>query len=372
MRTYLSWLAVLILTACSTPYSPAVLVKGSAPFEGIGGLLERSSSVDVVMVHGMCTHTSEDARNAMKEIVRALQGNFRPPPLGPQSIKVPEVPAVEIVREEAEVAGSTIRFYGLVWSGMTKPLKDQLLYDSTGIANDCSSAEPGTCKPVRAALNGKFKDSLLNDCLADALAYQGKSSVPIRDAMVTALTQVVLEQDSTEPLVVVSASLGSKIVFDALSQMSGSKGPNGHVLTRRALDQIERRLAIVFMEANQLPILSLADQDIRQIDASTSSASPVVGLLKPLEQLARARSSRQSELSVVAFTDPNDLLSYRLFGSRFVGLDRIRIADVVVSNSPTLAGQLENPSAAHLGYARNKDVARMIACGAPNLSTRCK
>lgn len=377
MRTLLPILTLSALTACTTPYSPAVLVNGSDSFVGIGGLLEKSTTVDVVMVHGMCTHTRQDAEGAMSEIMRALRGNLVPAdrPRARAELGVGALPEIEVFEGEGQVAGNTIRFTGLVWSPLTKLLKDQLLYDNTGIANDCATAEPGTCKPVRARLNAFAKDWLLNDCLADALAYQGKSLVPIRDAMMRALTDVILERDSSDQLVVVSASLGSKIVFDALREMLRKAEDHRSTDTRNraALDRLRQRLAIVYMEANQMPILGLADQDIRETAVSGRSiAPPLATLLEPLERLAATRSVAFEEITVVAFTDPNDVLSYRLLGSRFAGLQRVKLADVVVSNSSTWLGLFENPLTAHLGYGKNKDVARMISCGAPKESVRCQ
>ena len=69
---------------------------------------------------------------------------------------------------------------------------------------------------------------------------------------------------------------------------------------------------------------------------------------------------------VVAFTDPNDLLSYRLLPARYAAPD-VAVADVLVSNAGSWLGMIENPVAAHLDYLDNPDVATLIACGQPRL-----
>ena len=74
-----------------------------------------------------------------------------------------------------------------------------------------------------------------------------------------------------------------------------------------------------------------------------------------------------ARLAVVAFTDPNDLLSYRLLPGRYAAPD-VAVADVLVSNARTWLGLIEDPVAAHLDYLENPAVADMIACGDPRFS----
>jgi hypothetical protein len=60
----------------------------------------------------------------------------------------------------------------------------------------------------------KLKDGLLNDCLADALVYQGESRQSIRRALVDTLSKVLAGMETAAPLVLISDSLGSKLVFE--------------------------------------------------------------------------------------------------------------------------------------------------------------
>lgn len=376
MRRLFAIAMLLTFSACATPYRPAVIAKGSTTFAGVADLLASAGAVDVIMIHGMCTHDSKDAHDAMDEIVAALGANVRPQSRPPDALRSLGRGAVEIVERDDQVGGS-LRYRGIVWSGLTTPLKEQLQFDRSGVPNDCASAEPGTCKPRRAKLNADLKDGLLNDCLADALIYQGESRKAIRDAVVAALdTIMTASQDDGRPIVLVTESLGSKIAFDALDRMLDA--PEG-TTARTSARRLARQLATVFMQANQLPILSLADQ---HIGASANAAAPAAAsrsMPQPLRRLAEERAGERGitgrstldALKVVAFTDPNDLLSYRLLGSRFAGDPSIEFADVLVSNAPTYVGLLENPLTAHTSYPRNPDVARLIACGEPR-SGRCR
>jgi hypothetical protein len=75
-------------------------------------------------------------------------------------------------------------------------------------------------------------------------------------------------------------------------------------------------------------------------------------------------------LIMVAFTDPNDLLSYTLPPNRYAG-QGLTLYNILVSNAPTYLGLLERPDLAHLDYLTNPDVSRLIACGQPT-SKLCK
>ena len=378
----LRWIAALCagcaLSGCSTPYRTPVFVDGGAEFQGVAGVIEKSGGqpVDVLMVHGMCTHDSASANTAIDSLLAALNATI---PLAPPAeiTALADTNDIQVVSRRATVGGVPVRFSALVWSPLTTPLKKQLAYDVTGETTDCSVA--GECKPKRAKLNGQFKDGLLDDCLADALIYQGVSRTAIRDKMVEAITQVVEQSDAqaraggTEPgaLVLVAASLGSKMSFDALAEML-DRSPPGRQKT--AGETVVRRLGLIFMEANQLPILGLADQEI-EAAAARSLTTPSVPE-DSLQRILRLKSGPQFKaisltgLTLVAFTDPNDLLSYRLQPSRYA-VPGVAVADVLVSNATTYLGLLERPDTAHTGYEMNPAVTALISCGHPK-SALCK
>jgi hypothetical protein len=363
-RFRLSLLPLLcLLAACSTPYRPAVVVHDSATFPGIAGIvaIAGSNPVDVLLVHGMCTHDAAWAERQIERITGVVTDH------APAPVATGAAPAgIEVVERTRRLAGGTVRFHALVWSPLTAGLKHQLDFDLTDTPADCAGA--GECKPKRARLNGYVKDNLLNDCLSDAVIYEGASHVAIRDAMVRAISQAIdNDPDSDAPLVVVAESLGSKMLFDALSAMLESWQPQ----TRALGQQAARRLALLFMAGNQLPILALAEQSTgpRAIPARDMA---VADALQRFLDLRRRQPNRRAEalqrLAVVAFTDPNDLLSYRLLPARYAAPD-VAVADVLVSNDRTWLGLIENPMTAHLDYLANPDVGTMIACGVPSAAS---
>jgi hypothetical protein len=213
----------------------------------------------------------------------------------------------------------------------------------------------------------------LNDCLADALIYQGKSrdaiSQQLQQALLAASTpngaklekQSMLSAASTasKPIVFISESLGSKVAFDAIYKLQNSADDAERLAGARVFD----RFAQVFMGANQLPILALADQDI---GGGTKARSVSDYPVDPLGALLGMRKSSPSTmaprpLQVVAFTDPNDLLSYAL--ARSTSVMSFDVVDAIVSNDNTLFGFVERPDTAHTAYRKNDVVTKLIACG---------
>ncbi len=333
-------------------------------------MLHKNPQVNLVLVHGMCTHDKGWADDAMKQVVRAIDSNL-PPPTDDKSLSPKSVgPGIEVVDKDVDIRGSKLQMTALIWSPLTTPLKRQLDFDITGTPTDCATAEQ--CKPTRAKVNAVGKDVLLNDCLADALIYQGESREVIRSAMVKALEAVLDKGPADTPLALVSDSLGSKIVFDALAEMLGNSNPKARAAAAR-LEQI-------FMNANQLPILGLADQKMTLGPATGLQPMALAPPVPPTDSLRRFlalrpplsadKSTGSDKLTVVAFTDPNDLLSYRLMPSRYP-MPNVQFADVLVSNTTTYFGLLSRPDHAHLHYMSNPEVATMISCGSPK-STLCK
>jgi hypothetical protein len=70
----------------------------------------------------------------------------------------------------------------------------------------------------------------------------------------------------------------------------------------------------------------------------------------------------------VAFTDPNDLLSYELRRENYREADAdphaFRTTNVLYPNTPDWFGLFANPLPAHTGYSSNPEVLDLVVCGA--------
>lgn len=232
----------------------------------------------------------------------------------------------------------------------------------------------------RAKLNRILKDTIHDDCLSDAMIYQGRARDEISAQMQKAVLQAVATSGAGSagtdlaasaaavspsiPLIVISESLGSKVAFDAIYKLATSANPTVRAAGLRTFD----RTTQIFMGANQLPILALAD---RKLDGTIGIRSEDGGYPEdPIAELikSRAQGLRASEslaLQVAAFADPNDLLSFALARRPYALNARYPVVDVIVSNDKTYFGLAELPTTAHLGYRQNDAVRALIACGNP-------
>jgi len=378
--------ALALLAACSTPYKTPALVAnggGDTHFSGLVDLFGPEQTLDVLLVHGMCTHDARWAHEAVQNLSTLLGGSG-----ADVQLKAVAVAGTDIVLHQQTLLTSQgrLRANAIVWSPLTAPLKAQLCYDQTNKSASCPPDEAAKAYPYqRAALNRLLKDSLMDDCLADALIYQGRSRDGINQQMQQAILQAVATSGGSamaaqtplvaaaaavpgsQPLVVLTESLGSKLAFDALYKLSRN------AQTEAAGDQIWRRITQIFMGANQLPILALADSALdanklaasRDEDAASYPADPIGALMRGAPAKRRPSVQMTRLPGVVAFTDPNDLLSYLLSPSPHAVALGYPVVDVAVSNASTYFGVLEMPTSAHGGYLANRAVRSLIACGHP-------
>lgn len=176
--------------------------------------------------------------------------------------------------------------------------------------------------------------------------------------MWAAIDQLSLAAERTAPFFIITHSLGSKIAADALVEVPRTRDD---VLTS-ALGRTYQ----IFMEANQLPILVLgngrvsAHLEASRVGAAASMQALVARIAEGRGRIPGPHVLKDEPIVVVAFNDPNDLLSWGLHDSA-VQFEGAKTVDVWVSNAPTWFGFLENPLVGHVGYATNPAVARLIA-----------
>ncbi|GEM_PF-619227 len=387
-----SWVRLLVvslvstvtLTGCLRPYSKSVFDPPTAQFPGITSQWHGKSNSDirVLFVHGICTHDEKNwITDGWDQVITGYFPSVTMPPA-----QTSQVGQVQIVDQEYQIGANRISGRYLIWSALTKDDKTKLLYDDRPTDNPA-----GQFKWKRAKLNGELKASLLNDCLADAVIYAGYRGAEIQTAMqnaiCAALDGMTSNNTCTFPatyghgsrrIVIVTESLGSRMVFDAISALKIEAERKG---TLAAFDEAVSPITQIYMLANQLPILALAKPTLMQAASTDSSASKTPSMATALSVLSesRARHERKREndpqlkatepkLSIVAFTDPNDLLSYRLQPNdpAVVGANT-RVVNVITSNDYSYFGLVENPLTAHEGYDLNKDALRLLFGGSARL-----
>jgi hypothetical protein len=363
MNTLRLFPLLLCLSACSMPYRPAQFMEPGAAFPGLAHFVAQTPGhqVDVLLVHGMCTHDAGWAEETVQQLSGALVANVPRPPAASARAAPGQI---EIIPATVPAGDGAIRFQSLIWSPLTTPLKQQLCYDQSDKSPICQGSPPYA--PQRAGINARVKDRLMDDCLPDALIYQGEARGQIQQRMRDAVMRATANAAPDAPLVVISESLGSKILFDTLSGMldENSAAPDAERAADAAQQTLDR-MAYLVMAANQIPILGLADQGLpAEIGRRALPQDSLQRVLERRRSRTAAAAASIGGLTLVAFTDPNDLLSYTLQKEKYER-PGVAVHNVLVSNARTWFGAFEYPVDAHVRYLDNPDVGRLIACGEP-------
>lgn len=363
-----AWVILWTLTGCTTPYKHPQLRPADAGFAGIDDSFgPQTPEVDVLLIHGMGTHTDAWVQSMVGELAPAL-GFPNPAPLPPAD---PLPHGAKLYRYSLTSGDRRLQISAVLWSPVTSTAKATLCYDVEQATSLCTDPTQFS-KDKRAWANDLIKSQILDDRLSDVTFYLNEAGGrQIRDAVQDALLRslsaegLALEQLSdatpptakTAPLFVISESLGSKILVDSLREFENRRA------TRDFANQTRGNIHTLFLLANQIPILNLGAEP----SASGERRYP------HLDEFAMARNAHRNPrlpdvpLHVVAFSDPNDLFSYQLASDAILQQHAI-ISNVVVSNDHTVLGLYENPLNAHTCYLENSPVANAIARGSGALA----
>jgi hypothetical protein len=378
-------------------------VTGPA-FEGVEARLQRHErrpssgegripNVKVLMVHGIGTHPPGWSTRLQRNLSAALgltvvSGQAKHIHLRPYHDKFKGVPlgTLTVVRYTNESRSRELLAYELSWSEITDPKKKTIAYDTSGEQ-----------QYKRAAVNHTIK-VYLNDRLADPMAYLGDSGEKILEAAGEALCWMAsgdwndlpnnetgaceilqlqpdrLEDFSKDEIVFITHSLGSRIVSDTLQILIDdaklvlqemTKTAEEREIGKQILETLQNKNFRVYMLANQLPLLDLArkrPEIVGQIDA----------YCRPEGSKYDERALNQ--VFIVAFSDPNDPLSYSIpAGYEEERMDS-RLCPQLVNVSVGVTevidlfgiGEIAHPVKAHELYDDDERVIGIIAAGIGN------
>jgi hypothetical protein len=360
-------------------------------FEGLKTTVDHNESLDVLIVNGMgqaMEGSDENYSGYSSDLRRVLARRLGYAEAPSEELLFPidqggvRVGAVLRARYRRLGGASELVFYELSWAQAVKPLKTVLL-ELDG-APDYREKSP--LEGQRAWLNSKAK-AFLNTHLADPLIYSGELGAVLRRdveqaiCIMTRLNPVVgaacdfdAQEKAQVKVAVISTSLGSTIVFDALYELSKQTGPR-----QNAALNVVAATTRVFMLANQLPLLELAKvgppQAADWLDhypclpegrAGPKAAGTGIGIAGFLSLRETARTQRLTlpPLYIVAFSDPNDLLTYFITDRFKRHCAGATFANVAVTNANTLWLLIAaDPVRGHTGYSSNEDVMRMVVEG---------
>ncbi len=264
---------------------------------------------------------------------------------------------------EAELTGADIAHLRLC----SKPWGGGPGWLSQAEVDEASAKHPAGGRG--AVLNRALKQQIFDWGLSDAVIALGPGRLYIRRAMQRAFAAALPFEGRTaeqQDFTIISESLGSFAVLDALRPDEGEEGP-----VDLALD----RSASLYFFANQIALLELAR--LTGIEGEVAAAdiirsAPPVGAagtgtfvrkqhLSPLAGLARwqeemsLRSGHTKTRQIIAFSDPSDLLTWRV-----PSIKGVTVVNVHAHNGATLFGLLADPVAAHTGHSRNRRVLDVI------------
>ncbi|MEJ2405622.1 MAG: hypothetical protein P8171_15250 [Candidatus Thiodiazotropha sp.] len=369
----LTLVTALFAGGCSKPYLPPTIEKptqaSSNRFDGLLTLLEKHGALHVLWIHGMCPHNVKDWAEPRVNAVMKRLGIEGPSAIASTSI------GEFIYRYELDYQGKPITLDMVVWSELIAERRAELCFDSvkedSGMVYQ-ACGDRANYPYRRAKLNNALKSGLLNACLADAMIYIGGYGRVVRDKLRPEIEAALAPSpDGTKPAVLLmSESLGSKVMFDTIQQIMGNRSKS--LAAAGAVSTLQNTVQIM-MFANQIPMLDLADSEPARVSASWqtsageagSSLHGFVGALRKISGQKLKEAEKIDRLKVVAFSDPNDVLSYRLPNDYFPSSWRTDVINVIPSNDYVWFWLFENPLTAHQGYSNTDEVFDLFLCGNP-------
>lgn len=311
------------------------------------------------------------------------------------------------------------------WLKVTQLHEDASAATSYGCGKDQTTlSPPKTLRPPRAALTTLIKEGTLDGSLSDAVLYVGSFGPVIERSVAQALCRIASgasfppapDGDNIKPciwpkpettertrFVFFTHSLGSRIVLDVLLDISGVQvrpgvetfDNNERDLAKPTIDHILRNTSSLYLFANQWPLLGLSytprtirsDDEVihplsvqpatthsleamtlgpENVRAATRTFSTPLDTLATLIQNVPSTPVSPPKIDIVAFSDPNDLLSYGI-PYRYTSIAgpgvQIDLTNVYVHKAFSWFGLGENPITAHTGYFSTSDVQNIVRCG---------
>jgi hypothetical protein len=395
-----------VMAQSEGPAEDTRLCEVSGPaFTGILPMLERQAGhpplgqagperpiLKVIMVHGVGTHVPGYGARLSANLAQALGLSVSAPEPKGFAIEALAFPGealgeLAVTRHTNVARDREMLFYELTWSPISQPAKDGYAFDNTAVYAH-----------RRASLNNVFKH-FVNDVAADPLVYTGTGRERIQATVAQALCwaisadwqglpdeQQICDPDSPtfasrlddDEFVFITHSLGSRITTDGLQRLTQlfKQEATQRPQIQHLAQSFREREVKVFMLANQLPLL----QSGLEL-ASIRDAVPAYCLADGANYANRLFK----ETELIAFSDPNDLLSYPI-PDAFVR-DHVdsrlcpKQVNVTINIAPVSSllglGEFANPLAAHLDYDDDERVIGLITRGigqpetAPVVKERC-
>jgi hypothetical protein len=397
-------LTLFLLAGCAALPTPVVIKGDAETFQGMTALAEEAPGrpLHVLLVHGMGTPTP----NGFDLFIASLAARFGfvqippykveaqwqschgDPAAQPMLLQPPPEPidnpnaapqnqallyTYNFAPRPTDPPQLTVSY--LLWAPLTAEVK-------CGLEGEDNSA------PQKQAFAAIAKD-FIDDKLADALLYAGSyRQEVIRPSVQGALCKVtggewhgaaktcVDPSNYHDPTAIITHSLGGYMLMDSIQAELHGCQPNN---ARDPAEKILENTPVIYMMANQLALLNLST--LRRDPQALKTTTAINAVTKQFAQCwlmaraARARSEGKASVTaishVVAFSDPNDILSWRVEPKNLrlpkPDWGQVAVTNVYMSNGEFSApGLFSDPTNAHTGYFVNPTVMDMLICGINN------
>ena len=358
-----------------------------------GGNPEGRPTLKVLMIHGIGNHDSGYSTRLSTNLTRELKLDYRDPNFKRIDLQNPpwvrrlvgvdkQLGHVTVARFYNKSGTRELLFYELVWSNIIAEEKSRIKYDDSGAYSY-----------KRAGVNNTIK-SFINSHVPDPLIYMGRSQINIltsvtqsmcwmfaadwkdladhQNTFCNARVQSLSGGIDKDDYAVVTHSLGSRIIIDSMQELAfmsqgGSVANIGEDIRqypkiRQLLASLQKKELPIFMLANQLPLLQLGRDD-----------PEVTGQIKEhcTKEGPNYHKRLFKELEIVAFSDPNDVLSYEItpvFENKRMD-SRIcpKMTNVSINVAEVISlfgvGEYASPGEAHSGYSGDDRVIQLIVHG---------
>ena len=350
------------------------------PFDGLAPFLDNhNGKMKVLMVHGVGDHlpgysTQFVEKLAVELDLPVMSSQKKDITLTSRDDNSKNLGNLRVVRLLSKDRRKELMFYELTWSMITAKQKEVLAYDNSGEYSF-----------RRAEINNLLK-KFSNDTGPDPIIYLGESREDILVSFGQAFCWMIkgdwhnlpdgiaqacsfnddslAENLAIDHYAVISHSLGSRITIDGLQRIAT-------LLDARDVnfrETLKLKTIPIYMMSNQLPMLQLG-RKLPEVANQKQSYCQPGGEKFGKRMLASA--------PIIAFSDPNDLLSYAIpdgFVEKYLDsrlctdVTNININVAKIINAFSF-GKAANPLEAHIGYDTDNRVVALIAKGIGNRRT---
>ena len=355
-------------------------------YAGTDAYVTKKPILKVLMVHGVGLHHPGYSRRLQENLANniGLDVMSRLPKnitlLDPKDHKT-HIGNLQITYWQNLDTSKQMLFYELTWSEITTPDKQIIAFDTT---EQYSKFRVPFNNMMKKFLDNTLPDPLIylvdkNNLILDSanqsicwLLKTNWQNIPNNQAQVCNLDLYDgIERFTSDNVLFVTHSLGSKILMDSITRnaeaVSAAEKQPQTLRQKQLTEKLKNKEITVFMLANQLPILQIGH--------------PLPQVHNQIRNYCRVNGDKYNRrifkhVNIVAFSDPNDILSYAIpqpFVDKYIDS---RICPLVTNVSVNVAPEISafgigivNPVAAHTDYDNNAEVINLMTRGTDDFTT---